>query len=166
MFREMRRKRQLLPQEEALAILTRASSGVLAAAGDGGYPYAVPLSFVYREGKLYFHCAKSGHKLDALRRCPKASFCVVDQDQVVPEKYTTLYRSVVAFGTVRILTEEAEIRRAAACLGEKYNPGGEGLQQEIDREFPALCMLEFTIEHLTGKEGRELARLREEKNPE
>ena len=166
MFRAMRHKRQQLSRAEAEAILERGTSGVLAVAGDDGYPYAVPLSYVYQDGKLWFHCAKSGHKLDALRRCPKASFCVVDQEQVVPEKYTTLYRSVVAFGTVRILTEEAEIRRAAACLGEKYNPGGEGLQQEIDREFPALCMLEFTIEHLTGKEGRELARLREGKNSE
>lgn len=166
MFREMRRHRQQLPADVCAAVLARGTSGVLAVAGDDGYPYAVPLSYVYDGGKLYFHCARSGHKLDALRRCPKASFCVVEQDQVVPEKYTTLYRSVVAFGTVRILTEEAEIRRAAACLGEKYNPGGEGLQQEIDREFPALCMLEFTIEHLTGKESRELARLREEKNPE
>lgn len=83
MFREMRRSRQALPQEEVVAILDRGTHGVLALAGDEGYPYALPISYVYADGKLYFHCARSGHKLDAISRCPKASFCVVDQDQVV-----------------------------------------------------------------------------------
>lgn len=84
MFRPMRRHRQQLSQWDCAAILSRGTSGVLAVAGDGGYPYAVPLSYVYQEGTLFFHCAKAGHKLDALRRCSKASFCVIDQDQVVP----------------------------------------------------------------------------------
>ena len=89
MFREMRRGRQALPKEMCEAVLSRGSHGVLALAGDEGYPYAVPISYVYEGGKLYFHCARSGHKLDAIARCPKASFCVVDQDQVVPQEYTT-----------------------------------------------------------------------------
>ncbi|MBE6898965.1 MAG: 5-nitroimidazole antibiotic resistance protein, partial [Ruminococcaceae bacterium] len=65
MFRDMRRKQQALPYEESVTILESASSGVLAVLGDEGYPYTVPLSYVYREGKLYFHCASEGHKLDA-----------------------------------------------------------------------------------------------------
>ena len=68
MFRAMRRKRQQLSRAEAEAILERGTSGVLAVAGDDGYPYAVPLSYVYQDGKLWFHCANSGHKLDAVRR--------------------------------------------------------------------------------------------------
>ena len=96
MFRPMRRHRQQLSQGDCAAILSRGTSGVLAVAGDGGYPYAVPLSYVYQEGTLFFHCAKAGHKLDALRRCSKASFCVIDQDQVVPPEYTTYFRSVIA----------------------------------------------------------------------
>ncbi len=90
MFREMRRKRQQLPEEECLRILREATSGVLAVEGDGGYPYAVPLSFAHADGRLYFHIARSGHKLDALRRNPRASFCIIDEDRVVPEEYTTL----------------------------------------------------------------------------
>ena len=82
MFREMRRSKQQLSQEETEAVLTRGTSGVLSVLGDGGYPYGVPLSYVYHDGKLYFHWALSGHKLDAVRACPKASFCVVDRDQV------------------------------------------------------------------------------------
>ena len=88
-FRPMRRFRQQLSQEECRAILERGTSGVLAVAGDEGWPYAVPLSYVYREGKLIFHCATAGHKLDGLRRDGRASFCVIDQDQVVPQEYTT-----------------------------------------------------------------------------
>ena len=158
MFREMRRKRQLLPQEEALAILTRASSGVLAAAGDGGYPYAVPLSFVYREGKLYFHCAKSGHKLDALRREPKASFCVVAQDQVAPLEYTTLYRSVIVFGRLRELEDDKEKRAAIEALALKYAPQDTPAHREeaIQRDWGPLCVLELTPEHVSGKQGKDL----------
>ena len=103
MFREMRRKRQLLSREDSVRILQEGTSGVLALLGDEEYPYAVPLSYVYQEDKIYFHCARSGHKLDAVKRHAKASFCVVGQDQVVPEKYTTYFLSVVAFGKVRIL---------------------------------------------------------------
>ena len=79
----------MLSQEETERILKEGTSGVLALAGDEGYPYAVPISYVYDGEKIYFHCAKQGHKLDAIARNPKASFCVVEKDQVVPEAYTT-----------------------------------------------------------------------------
>ena len=88
MFRDMRRKKQLLSPEESLQILENGTSGVLAVAGDDGYPYTVPLSYVYHDSKIYFHAAKSGHKIDAVRNCSKASFCVIGQDQIVPDKYT------------------------------------------------------------------------------
>ena len=84
MFRPMRRFKQALSPEECRAVLERGTSGVLALTGDGGWPYAVPLSYVYADGKLYFHSAKSGHKVDAIRSCPRASFCVIDQDHIVP----------------------------------------------------------------------------------
>ena len=82
----MRRHRQQLSCEESIGILKKATSGTLALLGDGGYPYAVPISYVYDEGKLYFHSAKSGHKVDAIRSCDKASFCVIEQDVIQPEK--------------------------------------------------------------------------------
>jgi len=160
MFREMRRTRQQLSQEASEAILHRGSSGVLALLGDGGYPYAVPLSYVYHDGKLYFHGAKSGHKMDAVRANPKASFCVIDQDQIVAEEYTTYFRSVIAFGQIRILEDEGELRRAIEVLALKYHPGdsAQHRNQAIDREFSVMGMLEMTIEHLTGKEAIELVR--------
>ena len=112
MFREMRRKRQLLSQEDIQKVLYQGTSGVLAVSGDAAYPYAVPLSYVYDGEKIYFHSAKSGHKIDAVSQNPRASFCVIDQDQIVPEEYTTYFRSVIVFGTIRILHDEAEKREA------------------------------------------------------
>ena len=122
MFRPMRRIRQQLSQEECQAVLARGTSGVLALSGDEGYPYALPISYVYHDGKLYFHCAKSGHKLDAIRRDSKVSFCVIDQDQIVPQEYTTYFRSVIAFGRMRILEDDGEKRAAIEALSLKYAP--------------------------------------------
>ena len=163
MFREMRRKKQRLSAEACEAILAEGTSGVLAVDGDGGYPYAVPLSYVYQDGKLFFHCAKSGHKLDAVRRNPRASFCVIGQDRVVPEEYTSYFRSVIVFGTIRVLEEEREIRAAVRFLTVKYAPedSEENRERAIQKEYGALCLLELKAEHITGKEAIELARSKE-----
>ncbi len=166
MFREMRRKRQALNPEECTAILQRGTSGVLALEGDDHYPYAVPLSYLYKDNHLYFHCAKTGHKLDAIKRNPRASFCVIDQDQVVPEEYTSYFRSVIVFGTIRILTDEQEKRSAIERLALKYAPSDSeaGRQAAIGREWLPLCMLEMSVEHMTGKEAIELTQLRQKEN--
>ncbi len=158
MFRELRRKKQLLTAEAAAAVLTRGTSGVLALAGDGGYPYAVPISYVYDGNRLYFHCARSGHKLDAIRREERASFCVIDRDDVVPEEYTTYFRSVIAFGRIRILEDEGEKRAAIEKLALRYAPEDppERRERAIQRDWAPLCLLEMSIEHLTGKEAIEL----------
>ena len=162
MFRELRRKRQALSNEACSEILHRGTSGVLALAGDEGYPYAVPISYVYDGEKLYFHSAKAGHKLDAILREPKASFCVIDQDQIVLEEYTTYFRSVIAFGRIRILEDEEEKRAAIEKLALKYAPddSAENRRRAIDREWKPLCMLEMSIDHLSGKEAIELVRKR------
>lgn len=162
MFQIMRRKRQELSREDTAAILERRASGVLALAEEGGFPYAVPLSYVYTGDKLYFHCAKSGHKLELIRQNPKASFCVVDQDQIVPEEYTTYFRSAIVFGELRVMEDGPEKRAAIEALAAKYDPEGpaDGRQKEIDREWGALCVLEMKISHMTGKEAIELVRAR------
>lgn len=160
MFREMRRKKQLLSKADSDEILYRNSAGVLALAGDGGYPYAVPVSYVYDGNRIYFHSAKSGHKIDALQREPRVSFCVVDEDHIVPEEYTTYFRSVIAFGTVRIMESEEEKRRAIEKLALKYAPDSTAADRKeaIERDWKPLCMLEMTIDHMTGKEAIELVR--------
>ena len=156
MFREMRRKRQALSSQECIALLEKASSGVLALEGDGGYPYAVPLSYVYAEGRLYFHCAGSGHKLDAISADDRVSFCVIDQDEIYPEKFTTFFRSVILFGRARILEDAGEKRAALELLADKYSPGQSGREEEISQQLNRVCIVEITPEHMTGKEAIEL----------
>ena len=155
MFREMRRKKQILTSEESIEILKKETSGVLALSGDNDYPYAVPLSYIYHNSKLYFHGAKTGHKIDAIKKNNKASFCVISQDLIIPEKYTTSYKSVIAFGKIHIMENEDEIRKAIELLAVKYNPNDSeiGRQTEIEKEWDRLCMMEFSIEHMTGKKG-------------
>ena len=156
-FREMRLKRQQLSDEESYAILQNATSGTLALLGDGGYPYAVPISYVFSEGKLYFHSALSGHKVDAIRGCDRASFCVVAQDDVKPALYTTFFRSVIAFGRIHIVDDEAEKLAAARLLGNRYNPHqDEALQKELENGLARMLVIRLDIEHLTGKESVEL----------
>lgn len=157
MFREMRRKKQCISIEECVTVLKRGTSGVLAVSGDNDYPYAVPLSYVYHDSKIFFHCAIEGHKLDAITRHEKASFCVIDQDNIVPQEYTTYFRSVIVFGKARVLEEEKEKRTAIEILAAKYSPNNEsGRLQEINTAFKRLCLIELSIEHMTGKEAKEL----------
>ena len=156
-FRPMRRAAQQLTPAESEEILARGTSGVLALQGDDGYPYAVPLSYVYADGRLLFHSALQGHTIDAVRRCDKASFCVIDRDEVMPMTFTTHFRSVIAFGRVRILEDADEKRRAIERLSDKYSAAAGPAA-----EFPALCMLEMTVEQLTGKEAIELVRARKQ----
>lgn len=158
-FRQMRRKRQQLTQEESIAILQNATAGTLALLGDDDYPYAVPISYVYNEGKLYFHSALNGHKVDAIRKYDKASFCVIEQDDVQPEKYTTFFRSVIAFGRIHIVEDEKEKLEIVRMLGNRYNPNQDDtLQKEIESGLSRLLAIRFDIEHLTGKEAIELVK--------
>ncbi len=160
MFREMRRKNQVLSLEENILILNRGTSGVLAVSGDDDYPYAVPLSYVYYDNKIFFHCAKAGHKLDAIVRNEKVSFCIIDKDEIIQNTYTSHFRSVIAFGKARILEEEFEKRAAIEILTAKYSPdmGKTHQLHTIDSGFNNLCMIELTIDHLSGKEAIELVK--------
>lgn len=158
MFREMRRKKQALSLEECEQILYHGTSGVLALAGDDDYPYAVPISYVYDGEKLYFHCATSGHKLDAIRRNPKASFCVIGEDRVIPEKYTTYFKSVIVFGILAIVDKEADKYAAIQKLALKYAPSSSSTSRKkaIENEWESLCILEMKVTHMSGKAALEI----------
>ena len=157
MFREMRRKKQALSEAETVEILRSCTSGVLAVHGDNGYPYAVPLSYAYEDGKLFFHLARQGHKLDALEKNDRVSFCVIKTDDVMPKTFTTHYRSAIVFGRARILTEDGEKQHALELLLEKYSPDyvAQG-RVEIDRDWDRVCAAEIRIEHMTDKATLEI----------
>lgn len=158
-FREMRRSRQQLSSSECEAILQNATSGTLALLGDDDYPYAVPLSYVLDGGNLYFHSAKVGHKIDAINRHGKASFCVIATDDIHPSEFTTYFRSVIVFGKIEVVDAEDERLYAASLLGSRYNPGDDvGLQKELEKGLLRMLVLRLDIEHMSGKEAIELVR--------
>ena len=153
MFREMRRIGNILPMEETLKMLKEAKHGTLAVDGEEGYPYAVPISFLYQDNQIVFHCATEGHKLDAIRKNPKVSFCVIEQDNIIPEEFNTLYRSAIAFGTASILEGENK-RKYIEDLAAKYAPEhGESAKAYINSDWDAFHVVVITIDHLTGKAG-------------
>ncbi|MCR5576894.1 MAG: pyridoxamine 5'-phosphate oxidase family protein [Oscillospiraceae bacterium] len=163
-FRPMRRGRQALDQAETEAILCRGTAGTLALLGDGGWPYAVPLSYVYHSGRIYFHCAKSGHKIDAIRTCDKASFCVIDKNEIVPAEFTTYYRSAIVFGRARIVEDEAERMEAMRALAAKYSPKESEDSFRIEMKVSgsaSLCVVALDIELMSGKQAKELIKKEE-----
>ncbi len=164
MFREMKRKKQLLSHLESIKILEKYTSGALGLIGDGNYPYTVPLSYVYSNNKIFFHAAKSGYKIDAIKNNNKASFCIIEKDDVKMKEYTTYYRSVIVFGRVFIIEDEDKKREAIEKLAIKYYPNDnkENRNNIINKEYNAMCMIELDIEHITGKEAIELVKTKKE----
>lgn len=151
MFRPMRRFKQGLSQGECDQVLREAPRGVLAVHGEDGYPYAFPMDFLYLDGKLYFHCAQEGHKLDALAADERACFCVMDQGFRREGKWALNIKSVVLFGRVRAVEDPRRAREVLRLLGLKYYPTAEGVDRELERDFHRVRMLELTVDHMTGK---------------
>ena len=153
MFRKMRRWKQQLPQEECIGLLEREPRGVLSVIGDEGYPYGLPMDHWYSgaDGRLYFHCAKEGHKLDAIRRCDKASYCVYDQGYRKEGEWALNIRSVIVFGRIREVTDEEKKRQICTELCRKFTDDAAYLEKELTNAFPRVCCLELIPEHMTGK---------------
>ena len=156
----MRRFRQQLSEESAREILSKCSNGVLSLVGEDGAPYGVPLSFAYDgEAAVYFHCALDGRKLDCIRHDRRCSFCVVGQDLIAPEEFTTHFRSVIVEGTVRIVEDSDEIMKGLMLLCDKYLPGVDP-SAELSKYLSRVAVLRLDIQTLTGKEAIELVRKR------
>lgn len=159
---KMRRFKQLLPLEESLEILKTATNGVLALNGDEEYPYAVPVSFAYDGRYIYVHSAVAGHKIDCLRHNPKVSFCIVSQDQIVPEEFTTYFKSVIVFGTATFTLEKSDIEYGLKLLADKYSPDID-CKAEIENCINCVAVIKISIDAVSGKEAIELTRTRNQK---
>ena len=153
MFREMRRKKQQVSDEICRKILREEWRGVLAVQGEDGYPYALPIDFYYdkEKNKLYFHCAKEGHKLDAIRADNRVSFCVYDKGFRKDGDWALNITSVIIFGKIRIIDDPEETAAAARKFGEKFFPTAAELEKELASSLSRVQMLELTPEHITGK---------------
>jgi nitroimidazol reductase NimA-like FMN-containing flavoprotein (pyridoxamine 5'-phosphate oxidase superfamily) len=156
MTREMRRKDRAIGQEECLEILARGAYGILATVGEDGEPYPVPLSYVFIEGKIYFHCATKGRKLDNLHACPRAGFTVVGEVQPLFENnFSTVYESVIVFGKVAEVSGADEKYTALYALAEKYLPEHiEKADEYIKRSFSNVAVYSIELERMSGKARR------------
>lgn len=159
MTRTMRRFKQQLYAEEVERILHTGKSCVMAVSGNDDYPYAVPVNYVYDGTAIYIHSAVQGHKIDALKRNPKCSLCIVDKDNVIPEEFTSCFRSVIAFGRARFVESTDEKIVALRLLSDKYSPGIDP-DAEIARFIKTVCIVRIDIDSITGKEAIELTKAR------
>lgn len=157
MFRKLARSRQALEPAECVEILKREKRGVLSVIGDGGYPYGVPLNHYYNEddGKLYFHSGKTGHKIDALKACRKASFCVIDDGVRDGDGWALTFKSVVVFGTVEFVDDREKIYDISARLSRKFTDDEAYIAHELEHSGPATLMFALTPENVTGKTVKE-----------
>ena len=153
MFRKMRRFKQQVSDEICRKILREEWRGVLAVHGEDGYPYALPIDFYYNEekNKIYFHCAKEGHKLDAIRADNRVSFCVYDKGFRKEGDWALNITSVIIFGKIRIIDNPEETLVTVRKFGEKFFPTQKELDDEILRSLSRVQMLELTPDHMTGK---------------
>ena len=154
-FRKMRRHKQELSKEECVDILTNEPRGVLALLGDYDYPYALPMSHVYVNGKIYFHGAMEGHKNDAVERCDRVSYCVMDEGVKNTDGWSYIFRSVIVFGKIRTLTDKSEKIDKLTHLGDKFFPSHDDTVNEISRLLDRTEVFEITIEHMSGKTVQE-----------
>jgi nitroimidazol reductase NimA-like FMN-containing flavoprotein (pyridoxamine 5'-phosphate oxidase superfamily) len=154
MHRNVRRKDRELDPESTTRLLTEGEYGFLATVGGDGQAYGVPLNYVFKNNFLYFHCAPEGHKLDNVRSNNKVSFCVVGKAKVLPDKFSTEYESVIAFGTAGEVQGE-EKSQALLDLVEKYSPDflEEG-KAVIAKYFDKTSIIKMDIQHITGKARR------------
>ena len=156
MFRDVARKDRSLPAEECIEILKSAKRGVLSVIGDNGYPYGMPLNHYYDEedGKIYFHCGKTGHRKDSLEKCRKVSFCVYDEGRKT-DGWALEFRSVVVFGTVSFIDDSEKALDICRRLSLKFTDDISYIENEINAFADKVCVFSITPEHVTGKKLRE-----------
>lgn len=158
MFRELIRKDKQLTAEECINVLKCEKRGVLSVNGDNGYPYGMPMNHWYNQedGKIYFHCGKSGHRLDALKKDGKVSFCVYDKGYQNPGNWALNVKSVIVFGKIEIVNDMDKIVEITTKLSHKFTQDDNYIKSEIKRCAHKTLLLELIPEHICGKLVEEL----------
>ena len=153
MFRELTRKNKELTMEECVHILKTEKRGVLSVIGDNNYPYGMPMNHFYNEddGKIYFHCGKTGHRLDALKKDNKVSFCTYDEGYRNQGEWALNVKSVIVFGRMAIVDDMDKIVNITTKLSHKFTRDDEYIRAEIENYAKATLLLELTPEHICGK---------------
>ena len=157
MFRKMRRINQQLSNGECTEILKNEKRGILSLIGDDGYPYGLPIDYIYCEenGTICFHGSKAGHKIDAVKRCDKVSFCVCGSGYKNAGEWYLRFKSVIVFGRIRIVDDREKTLDICRRLMLKFNDDTEYAENEIKKHSDNVLCLELVPEHITGKSIKE-----------
>ena len=157
MFRSLARKKQQISREECIDLLTRETRGVLSVIGDGGYPYGMPMNHFYcpEDGKIYFHCGKTGHRTDSLKKSGKVSFCVCDRGESTDGDWALTVKSVIVFGKVEMIEDSHKIIDITSRLSRKFTDDEEYIKNEIEKYAAGTVLLALTPEHICGKTVKE-----------
>lgn len=153
MFRDIVRKKQKISQEDCIKILTNEKRGVLSVIGDDGYPYGLPINHYYNpeDGKLYFHSGKTGHKIDAMKACSKASFCVYDSGFQKDGHWALNISSVIVFGRIEFIDDFDKAIDISRRLSYKFTDDEAYIEEEVKRFGAGVLVFALTPEHITGK---------------
>ena len=155
MNREMHKKERQVSDERAKEMLLEATEGTLAMHGDDGYPYALPMNYVYLNGAIYIHTADYGYKIDALKANQKVCFSVIVRSKIAPELYTTRYESVVATGDAEFIEDEAERQLVMETIVDRFSPGlREGVMKFIKAAIARTAIIKINIREMKGKAFR------------
>ena len=154
-FRPLRRIKQAATLQECEELLSSAPRGILAVHGENGYPYGVPVNSLYLDGKIYFHCARMGHKLDAVRSDDKVCFTVLSEPVKNPGEWWNCFTSVICFGRISEVSEKKEKDRLLRLIGVKYFPEGYDIESDMSKNAGNALILEIKIDHMSGKPVRE-----------
>lgn len=153
MFRELARKNKKISMEECIEVLKSETRGVVSVLGDDDYPYGTPMNHFYNEedGKIYFHCGKYGHRLDALKKHDKVSFCVFDQGYRNEGEWALNVKSIIVFGRMEIIDDPEIITGISRKLSYKFTQDEAYIEKEIKENLRATLLLALTPEHICGK---------------
>lgn len=157
MFREMRRFKQEMTKEECVELLKKSKRGVLSVIVEDGYPRGIPMDHWYDEedGSIYFHGAKEGQKIDALKENNKVSYCVVMEDGKEENSWILHFQSVNVYGRVEFVEDEETKVKACSYICRKFTDDESYLQDELNRALSRVQVLKLVPEHITGKKIKE-----------
>lgn len=157
MFRPIRRKKNIISEDTVKQLLRNGKRGVLAVNGDDGYPYAFPINYFYDEKneKIYFHGAKAGHKVDALKKNDKICFTVYGNERYVKDDWAPYLQSAIIYGRCQLIQNEQYTEEKIRELAMKYYPTKEEVEEEIASDIRAVQLFEIRIEHMSGKQVHE-----------